>query len=196
MCKLEYLIGRSIKIEGGDIGAILGIDKYKSIDSVYDEKTKETESSSKDVEAIYWINTLNEVVSKEFMLRTRKKIRKNNINSTDEDYEFMASNVNRKIIGENSILDCKVLNKIDSNDIWNREVPEKYLFQAQHDMKVKKADKCYIAILINGEKFVLYEVERDDSLISKIVKLEEEFWNNYIEKKVEPVEPLSFDGLG
>lgn len=193
MCKLEYLIGRNVKIEGGDIGAILGIDKYKSITSVYDEKTKETESSSKDVEAIYWINTLNEVVSKEFMLRTRKKIRKNNINSTDEDYEFMASNVNRKIIGENSILDCKVLNKIDSNDIWSSEVPEKYLLQAQHDMKVKKADKCYIAILINGEKFVLYEVERDDSLISKIVKVEEEFWQNFIEKKVEPVKPLNLE---
>jgi len=193
MCKLEYLIGRSAKIEGGDIGAILGIDKYKSIASVYDEKTKETESSSKAVEAIYWINTLNEVVSKEFMLRTRKKIRKNNINSFDTDYEFMASNVNRKIIGENSILDCKVLNKIDSNDIWDNEVPEKYLLQAQHDMKVKKADKCYISILINGEKFVLYEVERDDSLISKIVKVEEEFWKNFIEKKVEPVESLNLE---
>ena len=195
MCKLEYLIGRNERIEGGDIGAILGIDKYKNINSVYKEKTMEIESSSKDVEAIYWINTLNEVASKEFMLRTRKKVRKNNINSFDNDYEFMASNVNRKIIGENSILDCKVLNKIDSNDIWKSEVPEKYLLQAQHDMKVKKADKCYIAILINGEKFVLYEVERDDSLISKIVKVEEEFWENFIEKKVEPVEPLNLDKI-
>jgi len=193
MCKLEYLIGRSVKIEGGDIGAILGIDKYKSIASVYGEKIMETQSSSKAVESIYWINTLNEVVSREFMLRTRKKVRKNNINSTDKDYEFMASNVNHKVIGENSILDCKVINKIDSNDIWSTEVPEKYLLQAQHDMRVKKADKCYIAILINGEKFVLYEVERDDSLISKIVKVEEEFWKNYIEKKVEPVEPLNLE---
>lgn len=190
MCKLEYLIGRNERIEGGDIGAILGIDKYRNIASVYKEKTMEIESSSKDVEAIYWINTLNEVASKEFMLRTRKKVRKNNINSFDNDYEFMASNVNRKIIGENSILDCKVLNKIDINDIWSNEVPEKYLLQAQHDMKVKKADKCYIAILINDEKFVLYEVERDDSLISRIVKLEEEFWKSFIEKKVEPVGPL------
>jgi len=195
MCKLEYLIGKSMKIEGGDISSIIGIDKYKSIASVYDEKTKEINSSSKAVEEIYWINTLNEIVSREFMLRTRKKIRKNNINSIDKDYEFMASTVNRKIVGENSILDCKVLNGIDSNDIWCEEIPKKYLLQAQHDMKVKRADKCYIAILINGEKFVLYEVERDDNLISRIVKVEEEFWNNYIEKKVEPVGPLNSDKL-
>ena len=193
MCKLEYLIGKSMKIEGGDISSIIGIDKYKSIASVYDAKTKEINSSSKAVEEIYWINTLNEVVSREFMLRTRKKIRKNNINSIDKDYEFMASTVNRKIVGENSILDCKVLNGIDSNDIWCEEIPKKYLLQAQHDMKVKRADKCYIAILINGEKFVLYEVERDDNLISRIVKVEEEFWNNYIEKNVEPVESLNLE---
>ena len=195
MCKLEYLIGKSRTIEGGDIGAIIGIDKYKSIANVYDEKAKEINSSSKAVEEVYWINTLNEVVSREFMLRTRKKIRKNNINSIDNDYEFMASNVNRKIVGENSILDCKVLNKIDSNDIWNGEIPKKYLLEAQHDMKVKKADKCYIAILINGEKFILREVKRDESLISKIVKVEEKFWNNYIEKKIEPKKPLSLDKL-
>ena len=129
------------------------------------------------------------------MLRTRKKIRKNNINSIDKDYEFMASNVNRKIIGENSILDCKVINGIDEIDIFNKEFSKKYMLQAQHNMKVKKADKCYIAILINGEKFILQEVKRDESLISKIVKVEEEFWNNYIEKKIEPKKPLSLDKL-
>lgn len=195
MCKLEYLIGRSRRIEGIDIGAILGFDKYRSITNVYEEKTKDVENSPRAVEATYWINTLEEVVSREFMLRTRKKIRKNNINSIDNDYEFMASNVNRKIIGENSILDCKVINGIDESDIFNEELSKKFVLQAQHDMKVKKADKSYIAILINGEKFILREVKRDESLISKIVKVEEKFWNDYMEKKIEPQEPLSLDKL-
>ncbi len=195
MCKLEYLIGRSRRIEGIDIGAILGIDKYRSITNVFEEKTKDIENSQRVVEAIYWINTLEEVVSREFMIRTRKKIRKNNINSIDKDYEFMASNVNRKIIGENSILDCKVINGIDQIDICNKEFSRKYMLQAQHDMKVKKVDKCYIAMLINGERFILKEIKRDESLISKIVKVEEKFWNNYIEKKIQPKKPLSLDKL-
>lgn len=195
MCKLDYLIGKINRIEGEDIGAILGFDRYKSITNVYEEKTKDVENSERVVEAIYWVNTLEEVVSREFMLRTRKKIRKNNINSIDKDYEFMASNVNRKIIGENSILDCKVINGIDEIDICSEEFSKKFVLQAQHDMKVKKADKSYIAILINGEKFILREVKRDESLISKIVKVEEKFWNNYIEKKIEPKKPLSLDKL-
>lgn len=193
MGKLDCLIKRSNKIDGKDIGAILGIDKYKNITKVYEEKTKAGEISQRAVEARYWINTLEEVISREFMIRTRKKIRKNNIKSIDNDYEFMASNVNRKIIGENSILDCKVINGIDEIDICSEEFSKKFVLQAQHDMKVKKADKCYISILINGEKFILREVKRDESLISKIVKVEEEFWNNYIEKKIQPKKPLSLE---
>ena len=117
MGKVECLIKRNRKIEGKDIGAILGFDRSRTITNIYEEKTMEVESSQRTVEAVYWINTLEEVLSREFVLRTRKKIRKNNINSIDKDYEFMVSNVNRKIIGENSILDCKMINGIDEVDM-------------------------------------------------------------------------------
>ncbi len=192
MGNLEALIKKSKKIEGEDIGAILGFDKYKSILRVYEEKTKEENFSEKDVESAYWKNTLEYVVSREFMLRTKKNIRTYNANSIDNEYEFMESNVNRKIVGENSILGCYVINGIDIN---SESFSRKYVLQAQHDMKVKKADKAYIAILINGEKFIIREVIRDEKLISKIVKAEEIFWKYYIEKKVEPDKPLSLDKL-
>ena len=193
MCKLDYLIGKINRIEGEDIGAILGFDRYKSITNVYEEKTKDVENSERVVEAIYWVNTLEEVVSREFMLRTKKKIRNYNVKAIDKDCEFMVSNVNRKIIGENSILGCNVINKIDENDISSELFSRKYELQAQHDMKVKKADKFYLAILINGETFIIKEILRDENLISKIVKAEEVFWKCYIEKKIEPKEPLSLN---
>ena len=195
MGKLETLIKVCKKIQGEDIGAILGLDKYKSILSVYEEKTKEQNYLQRDVEAAYWINTLEDVVSREYMLRSKKKIRNYNVKSIDKECEFMVSNINRKIVGENSILGCYVLNGIDENDINSALFSRKYELQAQHDMKVKKADKCYIALLINGETFIIREVMRDEGLISKIVKAEEIFWNDYIEKKVEPKEPLSLDKL-
>lgn len=190
MGKLECLVKKVIKIEGRDIGAILGLDEYRTIGNVYEDKIMEVENSQKIVDAVYWINTLEEMVSREFMLRTRKKIRKNNINSIDMDYEFMVSNVNRKIIGENSILDCKVINGIDEVDINSENFSKKFVLQAQHDMKVKRVDKCYIAILINNEKFLIREVKRNEELIRKIVKVEEKFWNEYIKKRVQPKEPL------
>ena len=192
MGKLEALIKKSNKIEGEDIGAILGFDKYKSFLNVYEDKTKEQNFSQRDVEAGYWINTLEDVVSREYMLRSKKKIRNYNVKSIDKECEFMVSNVNRKIVGENSILGCYVIN---GKDINSESFSRKYVLQAQHDMKVKKAEKCFIAILINGEKFIIREVVRDENLISKIVKAEEIFWKAHIEKKVEPKKPLSLDEL-
>lgn len=193
MGKLECLVKETEKFEGKDIGAILGFDKYRSIKDVYAEKIGEIEFFRPGPEVIYWTSTLEEVVSREFMLRTKKKIRKNNINSVDKDYEYMVSNVNRKIIGENSILDCKVINGIDEAQINDRNFIRMRVLEAQHNMKVKKADKCYIAMLINGEKFILKEIKRDESLIIKIVKVEEKFWNDYIKKKVKPNESLSLN---
>lgn len=195
MGKLEALIKICKEIQGEDIGAILGFDKYKSISKVYEEKTKEQNYTQRDVESGYWINTLEEVVSREFMLRTKKKIRNYNIKSINKDCDFMVSNVNRKIVGENSILGCYVINGIDENDINDELFFKKYMIQAQHDMKVKNADKSYIAILINGKIFIMSEVKRDESLISKIVKAEEIFWKCNIENKVEPLKPLNLDTL-
>ncbi|WP_050816251.1 YqaJ viral recombinase family protein [Clostridium sp. DL-VIII] len=193
MGKLECLVKETEKFEGKDIGAILGFDKYRSIEDVYAEKIGEIEFLRQGLEVIYWTSTLEEVVSREFMIRTKKKIRKNNINSVDKDYEYMVSNVNRKIIGENSILDCKVINGIDEAQINDKNFIRMRVLEAQHNMKVKEVDKCYIAMLINGRKFILKEIKRDESLISKIVKVEEKFWNYYIKKKVKPNESLSLD---
>ena len=193
MGKLDALVRISRKIEGKDIGAILGFDKSISIKDVYMEKTKEIQHSRVGPEAIYWTNTLEEIISREFMLRTKKRVRKNNMNSVDKDYDFMVSNVNRKIIGENSILDCKVINGIDEAYVNDKNFIRTRVLEAQHNMKVKKADKCYLALLINNERFIIREVKLDDKLIPKIVMLEEAFWNNYIIKNIEPKEPLSLD---
>lgn len=193
MGKLDLLMKITNKIHGKDIGAILGFDKYRNIKEVYKEMTGEIEHFNADPEAIYWKNTLEEVISREFMLRTKKKIRKNNINSIDKDYEFMESNVNRKIIGENSILDCIAINGINEADINDKKFIKTSVLQAQHNMRVKNVEKCYIAMLINESKFIIREVKRDDKLISKIVKIEADFWNEYIIKNIEPKEPLSLN---
>ena len=140
MGKLEHLVKETEKFDGKDIGAILGLDKCRSIEDVYSEKIGEIEFLRPGSEVIYRTSTLEEVVSREFMLRTKKKIRKNNINSVDKDYEYMVSNVNRKIIGENSILDCKVINGIDEAQINDRNFIRMRVLEAQHNMKVKKSD--------------------------------------------------------
>lgn len=175
-------------IYGYEIGAILGVNKRKSVMEVYLEKVnEESENKAKThrrYEAIYWGNTLKEIMCKEFTIRSGKKVRKDPKTIIDEEYNFMHCKVDRRIVGENSILMCIVCNGINSYE----ELNENVLLECQHNMRVTKADKCYIAYLINDEQFLFKEVFRDENLISKIIYEEKSFVNNHIAKEIPPKE--------
>lgn len=182
-------------INGSDIGAIMGVNKNKSVSDVYLEKIKlEIRNSSKGDknlknkfnETIYLENTLKEVVSREFSLRTGKKVRKENKQIADEEYDFMIGNIERKIVGENSILMCKVVDIFSYAEWANEEIPAKHLLEAQHCMRISKAEKCYLAYLIGHRKFIYKEILRDDKVINMIIQIEKDFWFNNVLNKVSP----------
>jgi len=182
-------------INGSDIGAIMGVDKNKSASDVYLEKVKlEIRNSSKGdkdlkgklSEAIYLKNTLKEVVAREFSLRTGKKVRKENKQIVDEEYDFMGGNIERKIVGENSILMCKVVDIFSYTEWANEEIPARHLLEAQHCMRISKAEKCYLAYLIGHRKFIYKEILRDDKVINMIIQIEKDFWLNNVINKIPP----------
>lgn len=179
-------------IYGDEIGSILGVNKRKSVIEVYlDKISKEQEKNQKtheEYESIYWINTLKEIMCKEFTIRSGKKVRKDSKTIIDEEYGFMHCKVDRRIVGENSILMCILCNGTNSYEVLDKSI----LLECQHNMRVTKADKCYIAYLINDEKFIFKEVCRDENLISKIIKKEKSFMINHILKEIPPKE-LSFN---
>ena len=182
-------------IDGLDIAAIMGIDKSRSPGDVYLEKMNLTDEITKYggvleriSEADYWNLTFDEMIAKEYSLRSNKKVRKGNKQLIDEEHEFMVANINRKVVGENSILICKCENIFLSMN-WNgEELPAGYVLEAQHCMRVSKAEKCYIASLLGGKKFVYKEILRDDKVINMIIQIEKDFWVNNILNRVTPKE--------
>jgi putative phage-type endonuclease len=176
----------------------MGINKYKSIFEVYVEKTSKdlsgeinSKAISKDTgEKAYFRETLKEVNAKEFTVRTGKKVRKENKVLIDSEYDFIMANIDRKVIGENSILMCKSSSVFLAKEYDGEEVPANFILQCQHNMRVSGASKCYIASLIGGQKFVIKEIQRDDELINMIIEKEKDFWHNHVLKKVPP----SIDG--
>jgi len=53
-------------------------------------------------------------------------------------------------------------------------------------MSVCNADRWYVAALIYGREFKVYTLERDEEIIANLIHLEEDFWNNYVQKRVLP----------
>lgn len=189
MDKLQWLKERQCGIGGSDVGAILGVNKYKTPFEVYLEKTEPITEVGEQSESAYWGDQFEEVVAKEFEKRTGKKVRRDRKHYKHKEYSFMVANIDRKVVGENSILECKTANQYLANEWQDDEVPASYLLQVQHYLFVTGAEVGYIAVLIGGQKFVWKEVQRDEELIEVIIEAEKEFW-----KMVQDKTPPALDG--
>lgn len=187
MCKdkLDWLTERQKGIGGSDIGAIMGVNKWKTAFEVYIEKTEPITSVGEQSEAAYWGDQFEQVVAKEFEKRTGKKVRRDTRHFVHKDYPFMVANIDRRIVGENAILECKTANQYLAKEWESEEVPASYLLQVQHYLAVTGAEKGYIAVLIGGQKFIFKEIERDEELISMIIDAEKDFWE-MVEKRTPP----------
>src|SRR5690606_14440419 len=137
-------------------------------------------------DAAYFGSLLEDLVAKEFEKRTGKKVRRNNFILQHPKYDFIIANIDREVVGENALLECKTASAYYAKEWENDEVPAPYLVQVQHYMGVTGYEKAYIAVLIGGQKFVWKEIERDDELINMIFEAEIDFWNNHVLANVPP----------
>lgn len=191
MTHQEWLEDRRKGIGGSDVATILGLNKYKSVYQLWLEKTGQVEVTSAQSEAAYWGNTLEEVVAEEFSKRTGKKVRRRNRVFEHSKYPFLRANIDRDIVGENAVLECKTANQYLANEWDDDEIPIQYICQVQHYMNVLNLDYVYFAVLIGGQKFVWKKMERDQELIDMITEKLVEFWTENVEKGIEP----AIDGL-
>lgn len=191
MTHQEWLEDRRKGIGGSDVATILGLNKYKSVYRLWLEKTGQVEVTSAQSEAAYWGNTLEEVVAEEFSKRTGKKVRRRNRVFEHSKYPFLRANIDRDIVGENAVLECKTANQYLANEWDEDEIPIQYICQVQHYMNVLNLDYVYFAVLIGGQKFVWKKMDRDQELIDMITEKLVEFWTENVEKGIEP----AIDGL-
>lgn len=176
----EWLKARQAGVGGSDAGTILGVNKWKSKTQLFFEKVNPELKQQVDNEFIYWGNVLEDVVAKEFETRTGKKVRKNNKMLRHPEHEFMLANLDRVIVGEKALLECKTTSQYNIDQWKDDEIPASYLCQIQHYMAVTGYEKAYIAVLCGGNQFIWKEVPRDNELIEIIINAEKDFWYNNV----------------
>ncbi|WP_338754777.1 lambda-exonuclease family protein [Bacillus sp. FJAT-52991] len=187
MSRAEWLEERTKGIGGSDAGIILGLNKYRTAFELWLEKTGQVTPQEIDNEAIYWGNEMENVVAKEFEKRTDKKVRRSNFMYSHPEYPFIKANVDRLVVGESAVLECKTASAYLAKEWEADEVPDTYLVQVQHYMGVTGKEKGYIAVLIGGNRFVWKEVERDEELINMIFEAEKHFWKYHVLQGNPPV---------
>jgi len=176
----EWLDIRRRGIGGSDVGAILGLNKYRTPLDVYFEKRGEVEPEDlSDNDAVHFGIVLEDVIAAEYERRTGRKVRRNNRVLQHPKYPWMLANLDREVVGRERILECKTAGAYMAGG-WGEsgtdQVPESYLLQCMHYLAVTGRQVADLAVLIGGRDFRIYEIRRDEELIQMLIEREAEFW--------------------
>lgn len=188
MSRDEWLLERRKGIGGSDASVILGLNKWRTAFELWLDKTGQVPVSESASEAAYFGRILEDIVAKEFEVRSGKKVRRKRSMLKHPEHDFILANIDRMIVGEKAILECKTTSEYNLKEWENDEIPADYIVQVQHYLGVLGPEykKAYFAVLIGGNKFVWKEIERDDELIEMIFTAEVEFWNTAVLGGVAP----------
>lgn len=182
----QWLEMRTNSIGGSDCATILGLNPFKSKISLWAEKTKLIQQEPIDNEAIRQGKDFEDYVAQRFTEATGKKVQKVNKMYAHDDYPFMTANVDRKVVGENSGLECKTTSVFNKYDFENGKIPPYYYCQCMHYMAVMGYDKMYLAVLVLSKEFYWFEIERNEDEINALIDAEVDFWNNYVATQTMP----------
>lgn len=181
----DWLADRAKGIGGSDVGALLGLNKYKSPYTLWAEKSGLLHAEEVNNEAVRVGHDLEQYVAERFMEATGHTVVTSDYSFQSERYPFMLANVDRLLTDEESGLECKTASALTRYDFENGDIPPSYYCQCVHYMAVTGLKKWYIAILVMGKGFYWFEINRDEQEIKDLIEAEKEFWNK-VENGIEP----------
>ena len=100
--RLEWLQARRAGIGGSDIGAILGLSRYRSPVDVWLDKTGQAEADTGMSEAAYWGVELEATVAAEYAKRTGNKVQRVNQMLRHPEHDWMLANIDRAVVADGS----------------------------------------------------------------------------------------------
>ena len=178
---------REKRIGGSDVGAILGVNPYKSIIDVYIDKTEG--STFKGNNATHWGHMLEGTIIKEFASRHKE------LQVFDAPFSivdnFLIANLDAvlrdKENGSFGVLEIK------TTSLWNKKeweedtIPQSYYAQVQHYLMLSGYKFAYVAVLIGGQEYKEFKVERNEEDIELIREKATEFYKENILKQIPPM---------
>lgn len=187
----EWLEYRRRGIGGSDIGAICGVNPWKSPMSVYLDKIGDLPPVTEN-EAMHFGKKLEQLVADEYKERTGHRIERRNFMYQHPEKPWALANVDRVIYDRErgpGVLEVKTASEYSKSDWASGIVPEQYQLQLQWYLWIMGYEWGAFAVLVGGNKFYSYEMERNETIISYMVDIAERFWYG-VQHRIPP----AFDG--
>lgn len=192
MDREEWLRWRRRGIGSSDAPAVTGLDPFRTPMAVWLEKTGQVEPDPEPPsEAAYWGQVLEDAVAGEFARRTNLKVRRRRAILQHPTYPWMLANLDRTVRDADgpAVLECKTTSTYLASNWSGDQIPDRVMVQVQHQLAVTGYRRAYVAVLIGGQRYRHYVVERDDELIAHLIQIEADFW-----RLVETGTPPEWDG--
>ena len=192
----EWLAVRKQGLGSSDAAAAVGLNPYKSQLELWLEKTGRDTSLPKldpqdEDSPAYWGNILEPIVAAHYSRRSGHRVRRINavLQHPEPQLKWMLANIDREVIGapEVQILECKTAG-INGARLWKEGVPEYVQLQVMHQLAVTGKQAADVAVLLGGQHLEVHRIERDESMIARLIDLERLFWDYVVSDTPPPAD--------
>ena len=190
----DFSVDRTKYIGGSDIGAILGLSKFRTPLEVWLEKTGK-EISRPDSLPLRFGSFAEEFVAAEYARSTGFELLDDQSTHIHPEHSYMSAHIDRFILGDGKdlpptkILECKTASPFTLSS-WGEagsdQVPMSYLCQCVWSMAITKIKRVDLAALFGNSDFRIYEITRDAELENLILSRATTFWNDFVLKDIPP----------
>jgi len=193
----DFSLDRSKYIGGSDIGAILGLSRFRSPLEVWMEKTGK-EIKKLDSLPLRFGSFAESFVASEYARATGFGLIHDESIHIHPEHAFMSAHMDRFVLeggAANStptptrILECKTAHPFSSGDwgeVGSDEVPMSYLCQCIWYMAITSINQVDLAVLFGNSDFRIYQIDQDLGLENTILEKASLFWNDYVLKDIPP----------
>ena len=175
----QWLNIRQLGIGSSDAAVAVGLSPYKCPLTLWLEKTaRKAPEDISQKEAVLWGVELEPVLAQVYAKRTGYKVRRVNAVLQHPERTFMLANLDREVVGHPDgpgILEIKTAS-YHSAPQWEEGVPVAYQCQVLHQLAVTGHAWAEVAVLIGGQDFRIYRIERDEEKIGDLIRREAQFW--------------------
>ena len=174
----EWLKMRKKYIGGSDSAAVVGLNEFLSPYALWCEKCGITPEFEGNLRTEF--GSFNEeFVAQWFSRVTGKKVTRSNFSFVNDKYPWAVADIDRFVVGEDAILECKTVNELTLKHYANGDYPARFYCQVQHYMAVLDKKMAYLAVMIGtGRDFRIYEIERNDAEIDALMDAEKQFFEH------------------
>lgn len=188
----DWLDWRRDGIGGSDVAALCGLSRFASPTSIYVDKLQ-LGAPREPNEAMLWGHLLEEPIAREVESRTGLFVVHAQALAADADAMWRRCTLDG-LVAERADLGltefahalgtCQI--KTSSDFGWDT-VPDEYVVQVQWEMGITGLPHVWLAVLHQGRRLVIYEIDADPRIFTALCSIADRFWHDNVARQSPPL---------